>query len=81
MEPIILTIQVLAGNERIILANKEYIYQDIDAMEIQNDGLAYKIAEIAREELERINKIKFFEENPEYHSSVDIDELKASIPY
>lgn len=71
----------MKGSDRILLVDKEYVYPDLDSMEIQNDSLAYKIAEIAREELERINKAKFLNENPEFYSPVNINDVEASSPY
>lgn len=51
--------------ETTMLVDKEYSYKDIDSFEMMNDGLAYKIAEIAREELERLRREKFLLDNPE----------------
>lgn len=47
------------------LARMEFIYEDIVDFEILNDALAYKIAEIAREELESLRREKLLRENPE----------------
>lgn len=47
------------------LAKMEFAYDDIGDFEIHNDALAYKIAEIAREELEALRKEKFLRENQE----------------
>lgn len=49
------------------LAKMEFIYENIDDFEFHNAALAYKIAEIAREELEELKKEKFLKENPELH--------------
>lgn len=49
------------------LAKMEFIYNDINDFEFHNVALAYKIAEIAREELEELRKEKFLKENPELY--------------
>ena len=51
--------------ETTMLVDREYSYKDIDSFEMMNDGLAYRIAEIAREEIERLRKEKFLLDNPE----------------
>lgn len=51
--------------ETTMLVDREYSYKDIDSFEMMNDGLAYSIAEIAREELERLRREKFLLDNPE----------------
>lgn len=51
--------------ETTMLVDREYSYKDIDSFEMMNDGLAYRIAEIAREELERLRREKFLLDNPE----------------
>lgn len=79
-EPITLQIIISGGSPRETIINKEYIYGDLDDMEMQNYDMGYKITEIAREEIEIIKKRKFLEDNPEYYSQVDIDDLKASQP-
>lgn len=73
MQPIILQIKVYGGDEKHLLVDKEYGYPDLDVMEMKNDMLAYKIAEIAREEVERIRKEKFLIDNPELDSGVVVE--------
>lgn len=51
--------------ETTMLVDKEYSYKDIDEFEMRNDTLAYRIAEIARDELERLRREKFLLDNPE----------------
>lgn len=56
-------------------------YSDIDSFEMNNDALAYRIANIAREEIARIRKEKFLLDNPELNIGGEIDELTASTPF
>lgn len=73
MQPIILEIKVYGGDEKWLLVEREYSYPDLDVMEMKNDMLAYKIAEIARDEVERIRKDKFLMENPELDHGVVVE--------
>lgn len=75
--PVIVEIKMYEAhksNEPVIyLVEKEYYYKDIDEFEMRNDTLAYKIAEIAREELERIRKEKFLLDNPELNIGGEVE--------
>lgn len=75
-------INVLKSEDNIdtTLVEKYDKYADIDSFEINNDALAYHIATIAREELDRIRKEKFLLDNPELNIGGVIDELTASKP-
>ena len=63
--PIIVEIKLYSGHERTVLVDTGYGYPDLDTFEMKNDTIAYRIAEIAREELERLRKEKFLLDNPE----------------
>lgn len=63
--PVIIEIKLYSGHERTVLVDTEYSYPDLDTFEMRNDTLAYRIAEIAREEIERLRKEKFLLDNPE----------------
>lgn len=73
MQPIFLEIKVYGGEEMTVLVNERRKYDDLEIMEMKNDMLAYRIAEIAREEVERIKKEKFLMDNPELDSGVVVE--------
>lgn len=75
------TDDVFGDNRDIVVVEKTYGYQDVDMFEMANPDFAYKFAEICREEIEKIKKERFLEENPEYRVGGEIDELKASTPF
>lgn len=62
------------------VAKMEFLYADADDFEFHNDALAYKIAEIVREEIEELKKEKFLRENPELRHGQPVDILIASTP-
>lgn len=73
MQPIILEIKVYGGSDKKILVDREWSYLDVDYMEMANDMLAYRIAEIARAEIVKIRKAQFIKDNPELYSDVVVD--------
>lgn len=66
-------------NVTLVDINRNYV--DIESFELHNDALAYQIATIAREELEKLRKEKFLRDNPELNIVGEIDDLTASTPF
>lgn len=78
---ITLTVSVQSNEFTSLLAKEIRSFQDIDLMEMSTDGLMYKVAEIARDELLKLRRDTFLKDNPELMSNVSIDELSAGTPF
>jgi len=77
-KPIKLTIQIEGGDT--ILLSKEYHYEDLDQLVLSNDSLSYRLAEMAQEEVGRLTRLKFLEENPEFYSDTLITPKESVTP-
>lgn len=61
------TDDIFNENKDIVIVEKTYGYKDVDMFEMANSDFAYKFAEICREEIEKIKRERFLEENPEFN--------------